>query len=534
MLVSLQLRPLFALFAATCVLAQNEPAPIRVTTRMVQLNVIALDKNGNPVTDLTKEDFSIKDEGKDQDVAAFSMEDGAVKHKPLAAPPVGQKLFSNRPKVEVTGVTVMLFDGLNTKTEDQIRAKQQLVAALSQLGPRERVSLYALGKDLRLLHDFTTDTSSLLKVLQKHGARINAEVADASPDASDTGDDAFDQFMDAANQTYADYVNVNRAQLTLAALEAIAKRVGPIPGRKNLVWISGGFPFSIGYDTPMALGDTRDRRSFSDEAEKAAKVLNDAQLAVYPVDVRGLRTAGITASSGVRVNPRNPAANTGLLPPDREYDTMETMADRTGGKAFHNTNDLSRAMLMAVNDARLTYSLGFYPKDATWDGKFHKLKVKVDRPGVQIRYRAGYFAFEHGNEPAAPLPQTLDAAMVAPDTVSGLGLTVALSADIGGYLATVAVDPRELKLTEKDGVWTGALDVQVVLGTAADRKPATKTNHLELKLSEASYQEAMQRGYQFKARMQMQPGMDEVRFGIRDVNSGAIGTLYLASRAPSK
>jgi VWFA-related protein len=527
MLVSFQLRSIFALFAAACVLAQNDPAPIRVTTRLVQLNVIALDKSGNPITDLKKEDFSLKDEGKDQDIAAFSLESRAVKKTALLTPPPGQRVFANRPKVEVTGLTVMLFDGLNTKTEDQIRAKQQLIAALSQLGPQERVSLYALGTDLRLLHDFTTDTSSLLKILQKHGARINLEVGDANPDASDTGDDQFDQFVDAANQAYSDYVNVNRAQATLAALEAIAKRVGPIPGRKNLVWISGGFPFSIGFDAPMKPGDTRDRRSFSDEAEKAAKVLNDAQLAVYPVDARGLRTGGLAASSPARANPRNPGANNGSIGPDREYDTMETMAERTGGKAFHNSNDLTRAMLLAVNDAHVTYSLGFYPKNAVWDGKFHKLKLKVDRPGVQVRYRAGYFAFERQSEAPAPVPQTLDEAMVAPSMITGLALTMGLAAETGGYTGTVAVDPRDLKLTQKDGKWTGSLDVQVVQGRAADRKPGIKTTHLELNLSEATYQEAMQRGFQIQTRMQMQPGMDEVRIGVRDANSGAIGTLYL-------
>lgn len=515
---------------------QNESAPpIRVTTRLVQVSVIALDKSGRPVTDLKKEDFSLKDENKDQEIAAFSLETGGTKTAAAILPPPGEKVLSNRPRVQVNGLTVMLFDGLNTRTEDQARAKAQLIAALSELGPSERVSLYVLGRDLRLLHDFTTDTSALLNVLRKHGARINTEVADANFEASDTGDDQFDQFLDAANQTYSDFVNINRAQTTLAALEAIAQRVRPIPGRKNLVWISGGFPFSIGFDSPMKPGDTRERRTFSDEAEKAARLLNDAQLAVYPVDARGLRTGGISASSPARANPRRPPPNTGSIGPDREYDTMEVLADRTGGRAFHNTNDLTKAVTLAVIDAHVTYSLGFYPKNDIWDGKFHKLKVKVDRPGVQLRYRTGYFAF--GNTGAgAPAgvpserPETLNEAIVAPAMTTGLGLNIGLAPDSGGVMGTIAVDPRELKLTEKDGHWTGALEVQVVAGLAKDPKPGSKTTRLDLNLDEASYKDALAKGYRIRARIQMPAGTDQVRIAVRDINSGAIGTLYLGGK----
>jgi hypothetical protein len=177
--------------------------------------------------------------------------------------------------------------------------------------------------------------------------------------------------------------------------------------------------------------------------------------------------------------------------------------------------------------------LGFYPKNDAWDGKFHKLKVKVDRPGVQLRYRAGYFAFEHAAEtPAAnpPVPHTLEEALVAPGMTTGLGINIGLSPDSGGSLGTLAIDPRDLKLTQKDGNWTGTLEVQIVVGRAADRKPGTKTTRLELNLPEATYQEAMKRGFLIRTRIQMQQGTDEVRIGVRDANSGVIGTLYLSAK----
>ncbi len=501
-----------------------------MTTHLVQLNVIAVDKNGKPVTDLTQHDFSLRDEGKEQEIAAFSLEGSAPKVSAALTPPPGAKVFSNRPKVQVNGLTVMLLDELNTNTEDQIRAKQQMVASLSELPPDERVSLYLLGGNLQLLHDFTTETAELLKVLQRHGARINREVAEGNPERANTGDRLLDQFLNTTNRKIADYANVNRAEMTLAALTSIAQQLAPIPGRKNLVWISGGFPFSIGFDGPMRAGSTRERRTFSDEAEKAAKVLNDAQLAVYPVDARGLQPSVISASSGARPNPRRPGAN-GTPGPDHEYETMDVLAERTGGRAFHNTNDLTKAVLLAVNDAHITYSLAFYPKNQVWDGRFHKLKVKVDRPGVQLRYRAGYFAFERQSETPAvpPIPKTLNEAIVAPVMTTGLGLNLGLAAESGGFLGTVEVDPRDLQLKQQDGKWTGTLEVQIVIGHASDRRPGAKTTVLNLNLTEPAYQEALLHGFLLKTHIQMLPGNDEVRIGVRDANSGAIGTLYLSA-----
>ena len=362
--------------------ALNQPV-LRVTTRLVQINVIAQDKKGKPVTDLTLDDFSIKDEGKDQKISLFSLEtsgpsklDNAVD----AGKPTVVRTFSNRIEQRTHTVTAILFDSLNTRFQDQAYAKQELIKYLKQVQPGDAVGLYLLGSNLQLLHDFTTSTASLLGALAKYKGRINNEVADSEPLAADTGNEGMDQFLDQSNQTIADYTNVNRAQQTMSALESIASHLGRLPGRKNLVWISGGFPFSIGLDDvtgPRDISDTREKRTFSVEAARAATALSNANLAVYPVDARALMTdARFGADRGGGTGKASRAMVAKPPPVDRNYDTMEIMAERTGGRAFHNVNDLAGAIRQAIDESRVTYLLGFYPAHQTWDGEFHKWLVR--------------------------------------------------------------------------------------------------------------------------------------------------------------
>jgi VWFA-related protein len=185
---------------------------------------------------------------------------------------------------------------------------------------------------VKILHDFTSDSSSILKVLAKYKDRINIEVADSNPEEPNTGDDDLDQRMREADQKIADYQTINRVQTTLAALEAIANHVGRLPGRKNLVWISGGFPMQMGLDE-FTVSDTQEKRTFSDEMEQTARALNKANLAVYPVDARGLTAdpgfnAGSKGSANPRKGPQVGGQSKGMRAIQNTHDTMETLAQR--------------------------------------------------------------------------------------------------------------------------------------------------------------------------------------------------------------
>jgi len=521
---------------------QQPPQPVvRVTTRMVQVNVVVHHKN-EPVTDLKKEDFEIYDQGTKQQVASFAMESGEV------SPAIAQaraklvmpmNTFTNRAELKPAtpnAVTVILLDGLNTKFEDQAYAKRQLIAFLKQLKPEDRVAIYEMGNQLRILHDFSNDTESLIRVANKQRGRINTEVAASEPEAPNTGDDQLDQWMAAADQKIADFQVINRVQSTLSGLEAIANHLARLPGRKNLVWISSGFPFSIGLDIMSAPDaetiDTRERRDFSVELERAARAVNAANLAIYPVDSRGLvAMPDFSASSkggNARQPPPSPTTSKAMEALYQTQSTMNMIAARTGGKAYTNSNDLKGAIRSAIDDSKVSYIVGYYPTSTTWDGKWHELKVKVNRPGVNVRARTGYFAF--ADEPVTPQTRRAAIVQVANSSVdaTSLGLTVRAGINTpkpGTLRVILLLDARNLQFEQKEDKWTGMIDVMFLLQNAPGKSPTVIADTLPLSMTKAVYLDVLRRGLPIIRDFKLEDAALGMRLAVRDAASGAAGAL---------
>ncbi len=175
---------------AACLLAQEQNQPtIRVTTRLVQVNVVVHDKKGEPVGDLKKEEFALLNKGKEQRIAVFAVDSADAPQK--GWPGLPPNVFSN------------------TKFEDQAYAKEQIIKFLGTLQPSDRVALYLLGSNLRILHDFTNDADHLVKALAKYRGRIAGELDAADPALRDpSGNDDPDQFLNNADQTISDFYNV--------------------------------------------------------------------------------------------------------------------------------------------------------------------------------------------------------------------------------------------------------------------------------------------------------------------------------------
>ena len=502
---------------------------IRVSTRLIQINVVVQHKN-EPVTDLKKDDFEIFDQGKKQQVATFSMESGELPPAVAAARAkivLPQNTFKNRAELRPTSpnaVTVLLLDGLNTKFEDQVYAKRQLIAFLKQLRPADHVAIYELGNRLRILHDFSSDTESLIRAANNQKTRINTEVAASELDAPNTGDDGLDRWMAASGQKIADFQVINRVQSTLAALEAIANHIAHLPGRKNLVWISSGFPFSIGLDIMSqpengGVGDTRERRDFSPELERAARAVNAANLAIYPVDARGLVAFPL-------VDPRTKAVE--LL--YQTQSTMETIAARTGGKAFLNTNDLTGAIRAAIDDSKITYTIGYYPAHNAWDNKWHDIKVKVNRPGDSVRSRAGYFAF--ADQPASPQIRrnVIQQALANPIDSSSLGLTVRAGPNMpkpGTLRVIMLLDLGNIQLEQKDDKWNGMVDVMFALQTAPGKPVTLVAETVPLSMNKAVYLDCLKRGLPFMKDFKLEDAAFALRIAVRDATSGATGSMTI-------
>lgn len=511
---------------------------LRVTTRLVQVNVIVQDKKGEPVADLTREDFKLFDKGQEQPIRFFSVE--ASHTLPAPVTPSASNLFSNRLEQKggvPTSVTVILLDGLNTRFEDLAYSRTQLIKFLGQLQPQDRVALYALTTRLRVLHDFTTDTGSLLRAMERYKGHSSPQLAASEPEAASTGNEDFDEFLNEANQRLADFATINRVRDTAAALEAIANHVARLPGRKNLVWVSGSFPFYIGLDAPMAPGSTQERRSFTEEVERAARALNNANLAVYPVDARGLiapfsANAAYDPGRGVRGARRGvPSPPVRVSPSRTNFDTMNILAERTGGRAFYNTNDIQGSIRRAIDDSRVTYVLGYYPSHGEWNGKFREIKVEVKRPGVQVRHRRGYFALPDLPQDSKQREALLREAVVSPLDATALGLSVRVEpGDVPGartLKTELRIEARDVTFQAEAGRWTGAIDVLFMQRSAEGKDLAGEGKVIILRLTRERYDAIMQDGLTLTRHLRIEAGAAQLRVVVRDATSGSVGSVSI-------
>ncbi len=505
--------------------AQTAPEPptatLRTSVRLVQVNVVARDKKGQPVTDLKKEDFVVKDNGKVRPLSSFSLDIATTTTRTQQAAtqlPVG--VFTNRlEETTPKAVTIILVDALNTPFQDRASSRTQVLKAIKGIDPDSRVALLSLGTELRVIHDFTTDTRSLLDALNKLGTQQSPMGGPSDLGMGTASDDvtSLNSFTSGADDKFADYQMQIRVAQTASAMEAIAKRLTGVPGRKNLVWISNAFPISTGFDTSSGSG-AMTGMLYSDEVQRATRALNDAGIAVYPVDPGGLRTQPMTKGSNA------------IPMPPRNVDTSVAMATATGGKAYWNTNDIAGAITDAISDSKVNYTLGFTLPSDELDSKYHTLKVELKRPGVTIEYRHSYGAFP---DPSLP---TLKEAISGTIPYNSIALTVKLtpvdnapgvSSSMLTFDAALNIDLNTVTVEEKDGVWSGDLEAMFVAGPVDARAMAPQP--ITIRLKREDWEKARVAGITVPLRLQALAGW-QLHFGVRDTASGALGTLHLGKK----
>lgn len=566
---------ILALPLAGAAQATPDQTVIQGGTHVVLVNVVAKDKHGKPVADLTRDDFVLRDNGQEQKIGLFALEEAGETATAVGSS-LGRVTFTNRPAAGVAAVTAFLFDELNTKIADQELAKKDFLRYLRELPANSRVAVFALGDSLSLLHDFSEDMASLLAAIEKHKNRVNPEVdAATAPPASAnslTGDQKttaqWDSFMQSSSQPYVDYAETVRATRTAAALETIAGHLRGISGRKTMIWISGGFPIQLGLHNSVDTvpqGNSNARQSggsgggrgggkgaggkggggrssggssnsvgsnsstaalattelpgtglsFESDVARAIRALNEADVAVYPVDARGVTVAAAFQADRSSIGKRSKPAKA-LSGPDYNYETLETLAGETGGQTFHHINDLSAAIREAAGDARVSYSLAFSPPSGSLDDSYHRLELTVKRPDVKLRYRPGYVA-ARGAAVAPPLAE----AIANPVAMAGIGLAVHLDPVDGGYMASVTIDARNITLEPKDGKWIGSLQFLVVVGKVE------QLTTIPLNFSEAMFHQIQEKGLVLGARVKTPPGTTGFSMGFRDIPSGMVGTLHV-------
>ena len=579
----------------------------RATTTLVTVDVVVKDKHGHPVPDLTAQDFQVfeqeppKHGDHEQKIAGFLAVNPAAivaesRQRSLKMP---AGVYSNLVTTRLTvPPTILLLDGLNTEGASGADARRQMVKMLASIPPNTPVAVFILGHDLVLVQSFTRDPALLHDAAQKvmntnldnggigvdpHEDRFSLtnqtndmfgsdDEAPPSTVSSNTSSGAGGAAPAAAGQATSPGGALQMAEMrrfekevfaadtdmrvreTLDALRAIARNVSGYPGRKNLIWISTSFPMTISPDAWQAgnvgLSGTR---SYDDLVAVATNALADAKVSVYPVNPAGVQTQAFfdsdrpPATAGYGTQPYNQARTLNRESQARfsSVESMQEVAQQTGGKVCINNNDLGDCVKIAMEEGSTYYELAYYPDATNWHGEFHHIIVKSRRPGVELSYRQGYYARatasdakekdkdkdndKSGNDPQ--LQQTACHDLLTSTSV--LVVAQALAPDKPGLAKYfLNIDSRMLTFNAgDDGKRDLKLDVAICSFDRAGKPLQYFQEHVDKKFDEKEY-EAM-RGVPHAIMFEPAEGTARVRLVVRDAASGQIGSLNVPYVVPT-
>ena len=561
-----------ALLLASAGQAQEQnavpPAPaLRATARLVLADAVVTDKSGKAVAGLGPQDFTVLEDGKPQKLTMVSLENpgviaSALQNRRMQLPP---NVTTSRPEFRAPAgaPVIVLLDALNTPMLDQARARMEMLKYLNtQLEPGRPIAVYTLGSTLRLLQDFTDDPGLLKAAVQSFTpnapveqqlSRINEtlpRLSGARPDSLVRGTRIDPRVVIYRMQDFFnDQANVGidmRVGITLTAFRGIAQAVAGLPGRKSMVWLTGSFPMAtytriIKYSADADNNPNRVAidQNYDDRIKETTSALTDAQIAVYPVDARGLlgQLAGGAESQGLDAG--------GELKTGDEYAqdlkqasshlqdyqaTMKQVAEDTGGKVFVNQNDLDHSVELSLQDGAAYYMLGYTPTSKL-DGKFHRIEVKVNRSDATVRSRRGYFALAAQSEAAKKQrdAEVAIAMQLSSPGASGITFDARVLPAAGSGKTKVGVDflvdPTTVSTEDAGGGGKGlALEFHVAAygtdGKVADHRDTS----IKAALKPADYARVQQGGIPYHLDLELAPGQYTVRLGVVDQNSGIIGT----------
>jgi VWFA-related protein len=527
--------------------------------QQVNVDVVVLDAQGEPVEGLKREDFVVKEDGRPQTIASF--EAVSLPESPPAGTAARTRVYVNATPGAASRSFVIVFDEMNLTprtVEAARRAVGQFLASGLRAGdvvtvvptgggawwtepiPEGRAALTAfLGHlDAKYRPDTSVARISDYEALQIHYGRdpmvmsqilrryyengVIQEFQDprsAAQLAIAPGVPIVRARADAVYQAYAE-----RTKATLGTLARVAEALRAAKGRKSVLFVSEGF----------ALDTTQP--GFR-EAVRAAR---DANAAFYFVDARGLLGAagapgapGAGADEGRAVLEQDTLST--LTDAGQESAGAESVALDTGGYSIRNTNDLAGQMRALGRESRAYYLLGYVPADERRDGKFRRIDVEVGRPGLKVRARRGYYApsekgtLARGRDDVDPVVR---AGLDAPRDLAGIPLRLAaygLGPVAPGKSAAVVVtevDPAALDLRRQpDRRWTGVLESYTVVASRRTRQTFPQENVVDLAVPDDAYAPLRATGLPIFREFQLPPGEYQVRFLLRDRQSGRVGSV---------
>ena len=508
---------------------------IRVTSDLVLTNVVVRDKQGNLVRGLTKDDFSIYEDGKQQRISSFDFENvdalataGAVAGVTVSGTTGPVKIIGfnqplNKQELKNHRLIVLFFDFSGMEEDDIDRAVQAAQKYVDQqMAPADLVAVISLDTSMRIDQDFTNDKARLAAVLRGYtsgeGQGFGAGDTGTAEGTPDTGgsfvadDSEYNQF------------NTDRK---LQAIQTIAKSLAKIDQKKSIIYFSNGMS----------------RSGIENQAELRAAVNTAVQsnVALYTLDVRGLQAfppGGEAQSASLRGR----SAYSGQSVLDQfnsnadSQETLTTLAGDTGGKAFLDNNDLSGIFTAVQRDTSAYYVLGYRSTNPEMTGKYRRVKVVLKRSDLKLEYRNGYYGpkdYAHFNKEDREQQMLDELSSELPDVDVAVYIAASYFRldDAHYYIPISIIIPGSQVpfVTEKDKD-RATIDIIGIVQDEFKRPIGNARETVKLAVDES--RQVRRKNVQYNTAFVLPPGKFHIKFVVRENQTGKLGSFETDINVP--
>lgn len=533
---------------------------VRITTNLVQIDVTVTDKDGRQVTDLRPEEFEVFEDGRPQALSNFSyigLDVNAAASQPSdrARKPRDKSVLPEPPvrlrPEQVRRAFALVVDDFGMDFTSMHFARKALKKFVDeQMQPGDLVAILRTTSGVGALQQFTTDKRQLYAAIERirwsprygkgltsfsFGGERESLPADGSRSQGDNNPlgDSLSEMEDFREKMF--------KYGALAALEYITRGLKEIPGRKAVILMTSGLPVGN-------VGRTSDRTLSA--LERLIELANRASIVYYTIDARGLETLNFTAAdaggwphdTGRRLSAMRSAS----------FDSqtgMRYLSEQTGGTFFGNNNDLSSGIKRAVEDLKGYYLIGYRPEASTFDPKtgqrhFHKLSVKVKRPGLKLRTRAGFLGVADEKLLTTPklattrkdqLINALNSPFSSGDIEVRLTSLFANNASRGSYIRSLLrIDTAALKFKETADGWHEAVVDIMAVTFDAEGKVMEEVNRTEtIRAQGQAYERLLRDGLIYVLNVPLErPGGYQLRLAVRDATTLLTGSANQFIEAP--
>ncbi len=527
--------------------------PIRVKTDLIELRAVVTDKRGQAISDLRKEDFELTENGKPQEIGFFSVvripsrgEAGRSDTSPPTVRPAVPPSVARA--AETPARTVVLFvDTLHLSPQSLLITKQSLRKFIDErLTDQDLAAIVTSVGSLGVVEQFTRDRRILRLAVDRLGARPYARDSLFSPyiaamvdrgdrealqvaraiyiaeeHASPTDPTITQMVQMRARQILSEATYLRRA--ALITLREVVQRMSDLPGQRLVVTVSDGFTlldFSGSHDTA-------DLQSVTSLATRSGVV-------IYSIDAKGLQPPPLFDAS-LGAIPNDPRISSYVSAGEHELeDGLNALAKDTGGEAFFNTNDTAGAMGRALDDNQVYYALAYYPAGEESEKKFRKITIKIrNHPEYVVRAQRGYLPAELAkktkeNEAKTPQQRFVNA-ILAPLSATAIGLTaradfVESPQDNAQVTVQVHIDGQTLSFREENGRHRFEAEIVTMIFNSDGKRVDLKSEMINGNLAPERLELARQNGFQYLRRVQLKPGLYQVRVGVREPANERMGT----------